>query len=91
LFHARATGRDRQTEFSARTGSLGVAETSGLRRLQVGRANASEPERKSSAAIAAIVISASFNWLGPVTAGGDYRWLATVDTAIVELGIRRRP
>ena len=45
--------------------SLEFAETFYLQRRRVGRANASEPERTPSAAIAAIVIVATLNSLGP--------------------------
>ncbi len=57
---------------SVRAGSLTFAETSSLQRLPIGRANGSEPERTPSAAIAAIVIVATFNsrgrWRDPALA-----------------------
>jgi hypothetical protein len=48
---------------TVRTRSRPFAHTRCLQRLHVGRANASEPEGTLSAAIAAIVIVATFNVL----------------------------
>jgi hypothetical protein len=46
---------------SVRASSVSFAETSCLQRLPVGRANGSEPERTPTAAIAAIVRSATLH------------------------------
>jgi hypothetical protein len=52
---------------TVRTRSRPFAQTTYLQRLRVGRANASEPGRTPTAAIAAIVIGATFNSRGPVS------------------------
>jgi hypothetical protein len=51
---------------TVRTRSRPFAQTTGLQRLRVGRPNPSEPERTPGAAIAAIVIVATFKSCGPV-------------------------
>ena len=73
---------------TVRARSSPFAQTPYLQRLRVGRANASEPERTPSAAIAAIVIVDTFNSRGPAARPA----LATADDFPPRSGpVFRRP
>lgn len=72
---------------TVRTRARPFAQTTCLQRIRVGRANGSAPERTPSAAIAAIVILATFNSLGRRRRGaGRYQPEAGEGRAQAEAG-----